>query len=56
MLGLPSKCQPKIVDGRVYLRSLMAAEHDVLGYAMDTNMTLEKVKYHGDAQPMCKGF
>lgn len=56
MLGLPSKCQPKIVDNKVYLRSLMAAEHDVLGYAVDTNTTLEKVNIMEMLNPCARGF
>ena len=35
LLGLPSRCQPKIADGKVYLYSLMAAEHDLRGDAED---------------------
>lgn len=56
MLGLPSKCQPKIIDNKVYLRSLMAAEHDVLGYAVDTNTTLEKVNIMEMLNPCARGF
>ena len=36
LLGLPSTCQPRIAGRKVYLYSLMAAEHDVRGYAEDT--------------------
>jgi len=34
----------------------MAAEHDVLGYAVDTNMTLEKVNITEMLNPCARGF
>lgn len=56
MLGLPSKCQPRMVETRVYLYSLMAAEHDVRGFAEDTNAVLEKVNIAEMLNPVARGF
>lgn len=56
MLGLPSKCQPKIVENKVYLCSLMAAEHDVSGYAVDVERILEKVNIVEMLNPCARGF
>jgi len=56
MLGLPSKCQPKIVENKVYLCSLMAAEHDVSGYAVDVEGVLEKVNIVEMLNPCARGF
>jgi hypothetical protein len=55
-LGLPSKCQPKIAEKRVYLYSLMAAEHDVRGYAEDTDEVLKKVNITEMLNPVARGF
>jgi hypothetical protein len=43
MLGLPSRCQPRLAGKGVYLYSLMPAEHDLRGYAEDTEEVLKKV-------------
>ena len=56
MLGLPSKCQPKILEDKVYVYSLMAAEHDVLGYAVDINGFLKKVNITETLNPCARGF
>lgn len=56
MLGLPSKCQPKILGDRVHVYSLMAAEHDVSGYAADVNRILEKVNITEMLNPCARGF
>ncbi len=56
MLGLPSKCQPRIAGTRVYLYSLMAAEHDVRGFAEDGNAILEKVNIAEMLNPVARGF
>jgi len=56
MLGLPSKCQLKIVEDKVYLYSLMAAEHDVLGYAVDVDGVLKKVNIVEMLNPCARGF
>lgn len=56
LLGLPSRCQPIITDGRVYLYSLMAAEHDVRGYAEDATGVLSKVNMVETLNPSARGF
>jgi hypothetical protein len=56
LLGLPSRCQPVIADGRVYLCSLMAAEHDVRGYAEDVDGVLGKVNMVETLNPSARGF
>ena len=56
LLGLPSRCQPIIADGRVYLRSLMAAEHDLRGYAKDVDGVLGKVNIVETLNPSARGF
>jgi hypothetical protein len=56
LLGLPSRCQPIIADGRVYLQSLMAAEHDVRGYAEDADGVLGKVNMVETLNPCARGF
>ena len=56
LLGLPSKCQHKIADGKVYLYSLMLAEHDVRGYAEDENEILKKVNIAEMLNPTARGF
>jgi hypothetical protein len=56
LLGLPLMCQHIIVDGKVYLQSLMVAEHDVRGYAEDTNNILSKVGITEMLNPIARGF
>ena len=56
MLGLPSRCQPIIAGRRVYLHSLMAAEHDVRGYAEDALEVLSKVTIAETLNPVARGF
>lgn len=56
MLGLPSRCQPIIAGRRVYLYSLMAAEHDVRGYAEDALEVLSKVTIVEILNPYARGF
>jgi hypothetical protein len=56
LLGLPSKCQPILAAGRVYLHSLMAAEHDVRGYAEDALGVLSKVNIVETLNPSARGF
>lgn len=56
ILGLPSKCQPKILEDRVYLCSLMAAEHDISCYAIDFDKVLEKVNIAEMLNPCARGF
>ncbi len=56
LLGLPSRCQPIIAGNRVYLYSLMAAEHDVRGYAEDAAGILSKVNIVETLNPSARGF
>ena len=56
LLGLPSRCQPRIAGQRLYLYSLMAAEHDVRGYAEDAGDVLSKVNMVGTLNPSARGF
>jgi hypothetical protein len=56
MLGLPSKCQPRIRENHVYVYSLMAAEHDVRGYAEDNGEILKKVNITEMLNPCARGF
>ena len=56
LLGLPSKCQPRSAKKRVYLHSLIAAEHDVRGYAEDEKGILKKVNITEMLNPCARGF
>jgi len=56
LLGLPSKCQHRIAGNRVYLYSLMAAEHDVRGYAECEAEVLGKVNMVEMLNPCARGF
>ncbi|MBS7616595.1 DUF4152 family protein [Candidatus Bathyarchaeota archaeon] len=56
VLGLPSKCQPRIAEGKIYFHSLVAAEHDVLGYADDSEGILKKVNITEMLNPSARGF
>ena len=56
LLGLPSRCQPRVVGRRFYLHSLMAAEHDVRGYAEDAGGVLSKVDMVELLNPCARGF
>jgi hypothetical protein len=56
LLGLPSKCQHKVIDRTVCLQSLIAAEHDIGGMAEDTGMTLQKVEIAELLNPCARGY
>jgi hypothetical protein len=56
LLGLPIKCQPSVIGDRVYLHSLMEAEHDLRSYAIDTEKILTKVKLVEILNPVARGF
>ena len=56
LLGLPSRCQPRMAGRRLYLYSLMAAEHDVRGYAEDAAGVLSKVNIAETLNPCARGF
>lgn len=56
LLGLPTKCQHRVADRKVYLYSLMDAEHDVRGYAEDKTNILSKVALTESLNPVARGF
>jgi len=56
LIGLPTRCQPRATEGRVYLQSLMEAEHDVRGYAIDVEGVLSKVKITEILNPVARGY
>lgn len=56
LLGLPSKCQHRLSEKRVYLYSLAAAEHDVRGHAEDMEEMLKKVNITEMLNPCVRGF
>ena len=56
LLGLPSMCQPRMAGSKVYLYSLIPAEHDVRGYAEDALGILKKVNIVEMLNPVARGF
>ncbi len=56
LLGLPSRCQPRSAEKRMELHSLMAAEHDVRGYANDAEEILKRVNIAEMLNPRVRGF
>ena len=56
LLGLPLMCQPRLLDDRVYLYSLIASEHDVRSYAVDIEGILRKVNLLETLNPCARGF
>jgi hypothetical protein len=56
LLGLPSRCQPRLTEKKVYLYSLMAAEHDIRGFAEDAEEHLKKVNIAEMLNPIARGF
>ncbi len=56
LIGLPTKCQPIIAGDKVYLQSLLPAEHDVRGYAEDEEGALKRVNISETLNPVARGF
>ena len=56
LMGLPTRCEHRVADKRVYLCSLIEAEHDVRGYAEDTKRVLGKVSLTETLNPVARGF
>ena len=56
LLGLPSKCQFRLAGKMIYLYSLMAAEHDIRGFAEDRQESLKKVNIAEMLNPVARGF
>ncbi len=56
LLGLPSRCESRSSEKMVCLYSLIAAEHDVRGYAEDREDVLKKVDITEMLNPCARGF
>ncbi len=56
LLGLPLMCQPRVLEDRVYLHSLISGEHDVRGFAVDAEGLLTRVKLSETLNPCARGF
>ena len=56
LLGLPLSCQPRFIGNYVYLYSLLANEHDVRGFSVDSLGVLTKVKLSETLNPTARGF
>lgn len=56
VLGLPLNCQPRLLDERVYLHSLINGEHDLRSHAVDSEGVLRKVKLSETLNPIARGF
>jgi hypothetical protein len=56
LVGLPTRCEHTLADGKVYLRSLLPGEHDVRGYAEDVLGVLGKVSMVEMLNPVARGF
>ena len=55
-LGLPSKCYARRVNAGVTVHSLIAAEHDIVGFAKDMEGILERVTFSELLNPCVRGF
>jgi hypothetical protein len=55
-LGMPSKCCARKVEGGVVVHSLIPAEHDITGFAVDKEGILEKVTFREFPNPNARGF
>lgn len=56
LLGLPLKCQPTVLNNKVYLRSLIEGEHDIRGFGVDAQDVLTKVKLIETLNPVARGY
>jgi hypothetical protein len=56
LLGLPLKCQPTVLNNKIYLNSLIESEHDIRGFGLDTQDVLTKVKLTEALNPIARGF
>ncbi len=56
LLGLPLMCQPRFLGHQVTLQSLLANEHDVRSYAVDSEGVLTRVKLSETLNPIARGF
>lgn len=55
-LGLPTRCQTKLLQGKVALQSLIPTENEVVGYAEISKSILETVKIVELLNPCARGF
>jgi len=56
ILGLPVKCQPRKGENGIYMRSLIPAEHDIVGFAEDKEKIMENVIFQEILNPCARGF
>ncbi len=56
LLGLPLNCRLTVIDGQVWVQSLIAGEHDLHSYAVDAEGFLKKVKLSETLNPVARGF
>jgi len=56
ILGLPSKCSPKLTENHVTLHSLIPAEHDLRGFAEDEEKVLSRIHVVEMLNPCARGF
>ena len=55
-LGLPVKCCVRSFEGGVMVHSLLPAEHDIAGYALDETGVLDRVGLLEMLNPCARGF
>lgn len=56
LLGMPSKCYARRIENGVVVHSLIPAEHDIVGFAADTDEILAKVTSSELLNPCARGF
>jgi len=56
LLGLPSECYVRVVERGVMVHSLTPTEHDIAGFAVDTDGILAKVTFSELLNPCARGF
>ena len=56
LLGLPLMCQPRFSENQVTLQSLLANEHDLRSYGVDSEGVLTRVKLSETLNPIARGF
>ena len=55
-LGLPVKCYVRVFEGSVVVHSLLPAEHDIMGCAVDEDGVLKSVEFSEMLNPCARGF
>jgi hypothetical protein len=56
LLGMPSKCYARRIENGIVVHSLTPAEHDMVGFAADSNGALAKVTFTELLNPCARGF